>query len=99
MEVAKKKFEMLSKRNLETKELISYFDKKYQKGWEYGYIYPAITRCMQNAGRCIRSETDKGVIVFLDERFAWNSYFKCFPPDWNIKITENYENLIKTFLK
>lgn len=87
----------LEKPNLETKELINYYDKKFGKGWDYGYIFPALTKTMQNAGRCIRSDTDKGVIVFLDERYAWPSYFRCFPPDQNVKITKLYEERIKKF--
>jgi len=87
----------LQKPDLETKELIDYYDNKYQKGWEYGYTFPAITKCLQSAGRCIRSETDRGVIVFLDERYAWPNYRKYFPPDWNITITKLYEDRIKQF--
>ena len=87
----------LQKPDLETKELIDYYDNKYQKGWDYGYTFPAITKCLQGAGRCIRSETDRGVIAFLDERFVWPSYMKCFPPDWNIKITRLYEDRVKEF--
>lgn len=87
----------LEKPNLETKELINYYDKKFGKGWDYGYIFPAITRTLQNAGRCIRSSTDKGVIVFLDERYSWPGYFRCFPPDYNVKITKLYEEKIKNF--
>ncbi len=83
--------------DLETKELINYYDKKYSKGWDYGYILPAITKSLQAAGRCIRSETDKGAIIFLDQRYIWQSYFKCFPPDWKIKVTEDYEKEIKGF--
>ena len=87
----------LQKPDLETKELIDYYEKKYKKGWDYGYIFPAITKCLQSAGRCIRSETDKGVIIFLDQRFAWPNYKKCFPIDLNIKITKLYEERIKEF--
>lgn len=87
----------LQRPDLETKELIDYYEKKFNKGWDYGYIFPAITRCLQSAGRCIRSETDRGVVVFLDERFAWPHYSKCFPPDWNIKITKMYEDRISEF--
>jgi len=87
----------LQKPDLETKELIDYYEKKYKKGWDYGYVFPAITKCLQSAGRCIRSETDRGVIVFLDERFAWPRYRKCFPPEWNIKITKMYQDRIKEF--
>ena len=83
--------------DLETKELIRYYDKKFGKGWDYGYVLPAITRCLQNAGRCIRSETDKGAIIFLDERYAWKNYYKCFPKEWDVKVSGNYLEEIKIF--
>ncbi|MFH2028731.1 MAG: ATP-dependent DNA helicase [Nanoarchaeota archaeon] len=87
----------LEKPTLEIKELISYYDRKFSRGWEYGYVYPAIIKVLQNAGRCIRSENDKGVIVFLDERYSWDSYYKCFPLDYNVKISKLYEKKIKEF--
>ena len=87
----------LQKPDLETKELIDYYELKYKKGWDYGYVFPAITKCLQSAGRCIRSETDRGIIVFLDERFAWPNYKKCFPIDMNVKITKLYEERVKEF--
>ena len=85
--------------NLETKELINYYDKKFQKGWDYGYIFPAIIKSLQAAGRCIRSEKDQGVIVFVDTRYAWPNYLRCFPKDWHIKITREPEKLIREFFK
>ncbi len=87
----------LDKPDLETKELINYYDKKFSKGWDYGYIMPALTRTMQNSGRCIRTEKDRGVLVFLDERYTWPNYFRCFPSDWNLRISINYLNEIKSF--
>lgn len=87
----------LEKPNLETKELIDYYEEKYAKGFDYGYILPAITKCLQNAGRCIRSENDKGVIVFLDERFAWQNYLRCLPKDMDFKISKVYEDRIEKF--
>jgi DNA excision repair protein ERCC-2 len=86
----------LQKPDLETTQLIEYYDKKFGNGWDYGYIYPAILKSLQNAGRCIRSETDKGVIVFLDKRYAWPGYKKCFP-DSEIIVTQNYLERIKEF--
>jgi DNA excision repair protein ERCC-2 len=87
----------LDKPNLETQELIAYYDRKFGKGWDYGYVLPAVTKCLQNAGRCIRSETDRGVIIFLDERYSWPSYIKCFPPDWDLDITVDYKEKISRF--
>ncbi|HLC37365.1 MAG TPA: ATP-dependent DNA helicase [Candidatus Nanoarchaeia archaeon] len=88
----------LPKPDLEIRALIEYYDAKFGKGRDYGYIYPAILRTLQNAGRCIRSETDKGVIVFLDERYTWRDYFKCFPPDLNMHVTRQPLELIENFI-
>ncbi|MGV8171670.1 MAG: helicase C-terminal domain-containing protein, partial [Candidatus Woesearchaeota archaeon] len=87
----------LQKPDLETKSLIEYYDKKFNKGWDYGYLFPAFTKTIQAAGRCIRSETDKGVIIFLDERYGWNNYYRCFPSTWKIKVSLLYTALIKDF--
>ena len=87
----------LEKPTLEIKELIDYYDKKFAKGWEYGYIYPAMIKTMQNAGRCIRSENDKGVVIFLDERYVLPRYYKCFPPDYGIKISKMYKEMVMDF--
>ncbi len=86
----------LSKPDLKTKELIAYYDKKYGKGWEYGYIYPAMSKCIQSAGRCIRSETDKGAVIFLDERFTWQNYFCCLPRE-GLRVTKDYAPMIQEF--
>lgn len=83
--------------NLEVKSLIEYYDFKFEKGWDYGYIYPAMNRVLQAAGRCIRSETDRGVIVLLDERFKWKNYSKCLPHDFEYTLTEIPEKYIRRF--
>lgn len=87
----------LDRPDLETQQLIEYYDRKFGKGWEYGYTMPALTKCMQNAGRCIRSETDRGVIIFLDERYAWPRYFMCFPTDWRLRIAADAVPEIQKF--
>ncbi|MBW2969970.1 ATP-dependent DNA helicase [Candidatus Woesearchaeota archaeon] len=89
----------LDKPDLETSELIAYYDRKFGKGWEYGYILPAMTRCIQNAGRCIRSEKDRGALVFVDERYAWPRYKSCFPPEWTMRISADFEELGRFFGK
>lgn len=87
----------LGKPDLETKALINYYDKKFGKGWDYGYIYPAFNKTLQGAGRCIRSGTDKGAIIFLDERYAWNKYRSIFPKPWNMKITALHKRYLEKF--
>jgi DNA excision repair protein ERCC-2 len=87
----------LTQPTLETKELIDYYEKKFGKGWDYGYVGPAFSKCLQSAGRCIRSETDRGVIVFLDERYVWQNYFKHFPRDVEIEVARDYKGKIEGF--
>jgi len=83
--------------DLETQSLIEYYDFKFNRGRDYGYIYPAMIKALQSAGRGIRSETDRGVIIFMDERFKWKNYAKYFPKDFEPVVTENPEVWIKKF--
>ncbi len=87
----------LEKPTLETEALIRYYDSKFGRGWDYGYIYPAMNRALQAAGRCIRSETDRGVIVLMDDRFQWQNYKKCFPKDMKFVLTEVPEEHVAGF--
>lgn len=89
----------LTQPDIETQEAIKYFDSKFGKGWDYGYLFPAFNKVLQGAGRCIRSEKDRGVIVFLDERYAWPNYIRCFPEDMNLKIKKDYLEEIKGFFE
>ena len=49
--------------------LKSYFDQKGLYGFDYAYRYPGMNKVLQAAGRVIRTEDDRGVILLLDERF------------------------------
>jgi len=90
----------LTKPSIEISALIKYYDEKFKRGWDYGYVFPAFNKIIQNAGRCIRSETDRGVIVFIDERFAWPRYRRCFPSNWDIKVDSvTYKDKIRDFFK
>ena len=62
-------------------------------------MYTALTKVIQSAGRCIRRASDRGLIILLDERYAWSNYFKCIPDDWRIKITKEPTKYIREFFK
>ena len=83
--------------DLQTKALIDYYQERYGKGWDYGYTFPAFTKALQTAGRCIRTESDRGVILFIDSRYASGQYYRCFPRDSSPKITGLYMNEIEKF--
>jgi DNA excision repair protein ERCC-2 len=52
------------------------------KGFEYAYMYPGMNKVLQAAGRVIRTETDRGMVVLIDERFSHARYRRLFPPEW-----------------
>jgi len=89
----------LSKMELFTKARIDYYENKYKKGWAYAYIQPAIQKAIQSAGRVIRSETDRGVIIFMDERYTWPNYKTYLPKTLKFKITKTPEIDIQEFFK
>ncbi len=88
----------LSTPDLKTRETIKYYDQKYGKGWEYGYVFPALNKCFQSAGRCIRSAEDRGVIIYLDERFTQQQYFQWFDKE-NLLVTKNWKPLVEEFFR
>jgi len=89
----------LERPSLEIQQLISYYDRRFGRGWDYGYVFPAITKTLQNAGRCIRSETDRGMIIFLDERYAWPRYLSCLPKDLHVEVTRAFQPRIREFYR
>jgi DNA excision repair protein ERCC-2 len=68
--------------DLERELMRKYYQKQYGAGFAYAYTIPAMAKAVQAAGRVIRSETDRGLIVLLDERFVQESYSRSLPRDW-----------------
>jgi DNA excision repair protein ERCC-2 len=87
----------LEKPSLEVKEVMSYYQDKYGRGLQYGYIFPAMIKTLQNAGRCIRSQQDRGAIIFLDERYQLPMYKECFPEEYNVQVLGDYKKGIQDF--
>ncbi|MGZ3772366.1 MAG: ATP-dependent DNA helicase [Pseudobdellovibrionaceae bacterium] len=70
--------------DFEREQIRSYYEKRYGKehAFNYAYVYPAMAKAIQSAGRVIRSETDRGVILMLDARFLQNTYSATMPDGW-----------------
>jgi len=68
--------------DLERQHLKTYFDRHYGQGEAYAYIYPAMAKAIQAAGRVIRGPEDRGLLAFLDGRFLEPAYACCFPGEW-----------------
>lgn len=63
--------------------LRDYFDRNGIDGYAYSYIYPGMNKVLQAAGRVIRTDNDRGVILLLDDRFGRAEYEMLFPREWN----------------
>ena len=63
--------------------LRDYFDEFGKNGYSYAYVIPGMNKVLQAAGRVIRTDTDKGVIALLDDRFMTGEYERMYPREWN----------------
>ena len=77
-----------------------YFDREDRSGFDYSYRYPGMNKVLQSAGRVIRTDTDRGAILLLDERFMQMSYQKLFPKEWypyEVVTKNNMRERVKKF--
>ncbi len=72
---------------LEREIIKAYHHEHNEDAFNYAYVYPGLNKVMQAAGRVIRTEEDKGIIMLLDERYTYNSYRQVIPYDWQPMIT------------
>jgi DNA excision repair protein ERCC-2 len=68
--------------SLEQELLKAYYQERFERGFEYAFVVPGMTRVVQAAGRLIRSATDQGVIALFDRRFLQPPYRDHLPADW-----------------
>lgn len=68
-----------SERNI----LRDYYETTRERGYDYAYTYPGMNRVLQAAGRVIRTEHDRGVIVLIDDRYETDRYKTLYPDHWD----------------
>lgn len=61
----------------------TYFDQNNGMGFEYAYQFPGMNKVLQAAGRVIRGESDRGVVLLIDDRFTAPRYRALFPAHWS----------------
>jgi DNA excision repair protein ERCC-2 len=69
---------------LERELIRQYFTDTHKAGFEFAYQYPGINRVLQAAGRVIRSETDRGAVLLIDQRYATYRYRSLLLKQWEI---------------
>lgn len=81
-------------------ELIkTFFDKRGQDGFTYAYIYPSINKIVQAVGRLIRTETDRGMVLFLEDRYLHSRYKQLLPKTWQIEKCREPEEIYEKHLR
>lgn len=68
-------------------------------GYDFAYTYPGFRRVLQAAGRVIRTDTDRGVVLLIDERFAQEKYIALMPPHWRVSRVEGAEGVKRAVTK
>jgi DNA excision repair protein ERCC-2 len=77
----------LPRLSLERDILQAHFEKTKGSGFDYAYRFPGMQRVLQAAGRLIRTETDKGSALLIDQRFLEARHRILFPSWWTVSET------------
>ena len=85
--------------SLERELIRQYFADTRKAGFEFAYQYPGINRVLQAAGRVIRSETDRGVVLLIDQRYATYRYHSLLLDQWNNSKVQNQRQFVQELKK
>ncbi|MDY3118436.1 MAG: helicase C-terminal domain-containing protein [Peptoniphilus sp.] len=69
------------------------FNQSGKDGYAYAYTYPGLTKVVQAAGRIIRSDTDRGQLLLLDDRYLRPDIRALLPDYWNITVVHSVEDM------
>ena len=58
----------------------------FGRGHDYTYLFPGMQKVVQAAGRVIRTPTDTGAVLLLDERYREHRYRSRLPGWWRIAM-------------
>ena len=91
----------LSPPNVEVEALKDYYCRKFgfEKGYDYAYVFPAVNKVLQAAGRPIRSERDRAAIILLEGRLLEPRYARCLPPDFDPRPSKEPAPEVRAFLE
>ncbi len=87
--------------NKERNLLRDYFDSVSSSGFHYAYTFPGMNKVLQAAGRLIRTESDKGSLLLIDDRFSSPLYQRLYPTEWQhmniVKNSKQLSDILKNF--
>jgi Rad3-related DNA helicase len=69
------------------------FNAEGLDGFDFAYRFVGLSRVLQAAGRVIRQESDRGIVVLVDRRFAQQQYYSLLPDHWQPRRCNNNQQL------
>jgi DNA excision repair protein ERCC-2 len=78
---------------LERDLIREYWQNTGRSGFDYAYTFPGMNRVLQAVGRLIRTESDRGIVLLIDDRFSRHSQRDLFPSWWEPKTARNPEEI------
>ena len=82
--------------NVFQETLRQHYEDTMGSGFRYAYQIPGMQKVAQAVGRVIRTETDRGVALLLDDRYAYADYRSLCPEHWRI-FAGRTEQRLKSF--
>lgn len=82
--------------NVFQEALRAHYQETLGDGFLYAYMIPGMQKVAQAVGRVIRTETDRGTALLLDDRYAAGAYRRLCPVHWIIR-TGDAQALLKQF--
>ena len=74
--------------------VVLHIENRYENGFDYVYTFPGMNSVLQAAGRVIRREEDRGVIVLIDDRYETPQLRALLPDHWkNLLYARNASEL------
>lgn len=71
--------------SIERDVLVDEFQRTRGAGFDYAYRFPGMQRVLQAVGRLIRSETDRGAALLIDQRFGETRTKVLLPKWWGVE--------------
>jgi DNA excision repair protein ERCC-2 len=85
--------------SLERELIKEYFSVTLGAGFEFAYLYPGINRVLQAAGRVIRTENDRGVVLLIDQRYGRFQYKSLLREEWSPLFVKDAPRLAEALQK
>ena len=64
-------------------------------GFKNAYFYPGVNKVIQAAGRVIRTDTDRGFVLFLDSRYSRRDYINALLGCYKYEVIRDAEKTIR----